>query len=135
LNIFNKSKWIITGDNHKRFVYETNRRFVINPGCIMRQTVDEISYDPSVYLVNFETEEIQTIKIPDKIEMITDEYLIDTKDRDERIKSFVELVKDKKGLSLSFKDTLDKKLNDKKVEYFKDILLEIKEEIYGNSME
>jgi DNA repair exonuclease SbcCD nuclease subunit len=135
LDIFKNSKYIITGDNHKRFIYENEGRYVINPGCIMRQTVDEINYDPSVYLIDFETEEIQTIKIPDKIEMVTDEYLVDKKKIDERIQSFVELVKDKKGLTLSFRDSLLKALeeSDEDIDYFKDIVLEIMEEVYESN--
>lgn len=133
LNIFNKSKWIITGDNHKRFIYENNNRYVINPGCIMRQTIDEINYDPSFYLIDFETEEIETIKIPDNIEMVTDEYIIDDKKRDDRIQSFIELIRKDSKLALSFKDVLIRKLNEsnEELDYFKDMIYELMEDVYN----
>lgn len=135
LDIFSDSKWIVTGDNHKRFIYENNKRYVINPGCIMRQDVKEINYEPSFYLIDFETEEIQTIKIPDDIEMVTDEYVIDEKERDERIKSFVELIGEEKGLSLSFRKVILNKLkkSNKEIDFFKDIIYECMKEVYGNN--
>ena len=131
LDIFPKAKWILTGDNHKRFIYEKNHRFVINPGCIMRQTVNEIDYDPSVYLVDFEKEEIKKILIPDNEDMVTDEYIVDNSKRDNRIGAFIELIKGKSGLSLSFKEVLLKKLKSSDLGHEKEIIKECMEEIYG----
>lgn len=131
LDIYPNAKWIFTGDNHKRFIYENKGRYVINPGCIMRQTVNEIDYDPSMYLIDFEIEDIKKINIPDSEQMVTDEYIVNSKERDDRIGAFVELIKDKKGLSLSFKDVLLDKLNSLDLGSEKNIIKELMEEVYG----
>ena len=67
--------------------------------------------------------------------MMTDEYVIDEKERDDRIQSFIELIKEDSKLALSFKDVLIKKLkkSNKELDYFKDIIYECMEEIYENS--
>ena len=43
------AKWIFTGDYHKNFVYEKDGRYVINPGCLIRQVSDMKDYQCGVF--------------------------------------------------------------------------------------
>lgn len=124
------AKFIFTGDNHRKFVYEDKGRFVINPGCLLRQTADLKDYEPCIYFVDTDTGEYEAIPVPDNGEFVTDEYLRDSEGRDERIGAFVESLKKSENMSMSFKDNLLNGLKENKVEEeVKEIIYEILEEV------
>jgi len=135
LDMFPDAKWIFTGDNHHNFVYEKNHRYVINPGCLLRQAADMKDYQPVIYYVDTVTEEIEKIPVPDDMSMVTDEYLTEEKERDERITAFVQSIKKKGKISLSFRDNLEKRMERKQVEKgAKEIIFECFKEVqYGNT--
>lgn len=104
------AKWIFTGDYHKNFVYEKNDRYVINPGCLIRQVSDMKNYQSGVYFVDTEKEIIEFIPIIDNEELVNDEYIIRENEREERIESFVNKLKDVESVSLDFIDNVEKAL-------------------------
>lgn len=104
------AKWIFTGDYHKNFVYEKNGRYVINPGCLIRQVSDMKDYQCGAYLVDTEMEQIEFIPIIDNEELVNDEYIIRENEREERIESFVNKLKDVESVSLDFIDNVEKAL-------------------------
>lgn len=104
------AKWIFTGDYHKNFVYEKNDRYVINPGCLIRQVSDMKNYQSGVYFVDTEKETIEFIPIIDNEELVNDEYIIRQDEREERIESFVNKLKDVESVSLDFIDNVEKAL-------------------------
>lgn len=110
LQAFPEAKYIFTGDNHTSFIYKDDNRYVINPGCLIRQSADVKDYQPVIYYVNTEKEIIETIPVPDDSELVDDEYLVQAKERDERISAFVSSIKEKGKVTLSFKDNLMKKI-------------------------
>ena len=104
------AKWIFTGDYHKNFVYEKNDRYVINPGCLIRQVSDMKNYQSGVYFVDTEKEIIEFIPIIDNEELVNDEYIIRENEREGIIESFVNKLKDVESVSLDFIDNVEKAL-------------------------
>lgn len=104
------AKWIFTGDYHKNFVYKKDGRYVINPGCLIRQVSDMKDYQCGVYFVDTEKEIIEFIPIIDNEELVNDEYIIRENEREGRIESFVNKLKDVESVSLDFIDNVEKAL-------------------------
>jgi DNA repair exonuclease SbcCD nuclease subunit len=104
------AKWIFTGDYHKNFVYEKNGRYVINPGCLIRQVSDMKDYQCGVYFVDTDKEVIEFIPIIDDEKLVNDEYIIRQDEREERIENFVNKLKDVESISLDFIDNVEKAL-------------------------
>jgi len=123
-------KWIFTGDMHKSFHYENNGRHVINPGCIIRQEADFIDYKPSIFFVDTESELVEQIYLHDDEEMVTDEYLKQEKEKEDRIDAFVEMIKTGTGFSLNFIDNIRKSIKKNK-KNLDDITIETIEELVG----
>ena len=120
------AKWIFTGDYHRNFVYEKNGRYVINSGCLIRQVSDMKDYQCGVYLVDTEMEQIEFIPIIDNEELVNDEYIIRENEREERIESFVNKLKDVESVSLDFIDNIEKALLVNKIdEKLKDCVKEL----------
>lgn len=110
LEQYNKARWIFIGDYHHSFHYEKNGRHVINPGCLLRQASDMKDYQCGVYYVDTEKEIIEFIPIHDDEELVNDDYIIRENERDERIESFVNKLKDVEFISLDFLDNVEKAL-------------------------
>lgn len=110
LEEFPKATYIFTGDMHRAFVYESGGRFVVNAGSLNRQVADAKDYTPSVYLVERHTNSFERILVPDAYELVTDEYLTDAEERDDRMLAFVAKLTKSEGASLSFRDNLERKL-------------------------
>lgn len=98
---------IISGDNHKRFVRESEKQLLINPGSMMRMTADQYDHEPGVYLVNRELE-YEFVKFPFlKKEVISREHIEKKEKRDERIEAFVKRIDTDYSISLSFEENLE----------------------------
>lgn len=122
------AKWIFTGDYHRNFVYEEDGRYVINSGCLIRQVSDMKDYQCGVYFVDTEKEIIEFIPIIDNEELVNDEYIIRENEREERIESFVNKLKDVESVSLDFIDNVEKALLINKIdEKLKDCVKELLE--------
>lgn len=120
------AKWIFTGDYHRNFVYEEDGRYVINSGCLIRQVSDMKDYQCGVYFVDTEKEIIEFIPIIDNEELVNDEYIIRENEREERIESFVNKLKDVESVSLDFIDNVEKALLVNKIdEKLKDCIKEL----------
>ena len=127
-----KMKWIFTGDNHKCFMFNNGGRYVINPGCAIRQKTDEQDYKPSILYVNTEKEKIKRIYLSDDIMMVDDNYIIEEKAKIDRITSFVEKIKKNENVSLDFIENIEnsikinKKLNKDTVKMIRELIEEEK---------
>lgn len=130
------TKYIITGDNHKHFIYKQDDRMVINPGCTTIQTADMIDYDPIIY--HLTDTAIEEIKLPNQKEYLnplTNNYLKQQKILDQRIQILVDVIKKKlnKQTTLSFEDDLQTALlHDTIDDETREIVYEIKQEIGEN---
>ena len=109
------AKWVFTGDNHHNFHYEKNGRHVINPGCLLRQAVDFIDYEPCVFLVDTEKEKVLQKFIIDNKEFVDNSYILKQEEREERIGEFVESLKNTKSISLDFLENVKVSLMNNKL--------------------
>lgn len=102
---------IVTGDNHQCFVYESGKdeRKVINPGTILRHDADEIDYRPQIIYLDKELN-VEFIDVPDDDDMITNDYIIEKKEKMSNIAAFIETVKDSGSISLDYKNNVEKKM-------------------------
>jgi hypothetical protein len=126
---------ILTGDCHRKFLFEDKGRFICNTGCIMRHIADEynLTYEPGFY--GYDGEELEWISIPhepaDKV--LSREHIEEKNKREKALDEFVSNVNssDSEISNLSFVDNLiDFTQKNKISTEVKDILAEtIDEEI------
>jgi len=129
LDEFPNAVWIFTGDYHKAFHYENNGRHVVNPGCLTRQKASEEDYDTGFYVVDTFKNHVEFVSVGDNVQMNT-QHLQKSKERESRIEAFMEIVESKGKVSLSYKDNLDKKLLNKKINTgIRTIITEIRTEL------
>lgn len=124
-----KAKWIFTGDYHHNFVAKKGKQTLVNPGCINRQAADMIDYEPIIYYVNTDTGEIKPIKLPDTEDVVTDAHIQKNSERNERMNSFIELLSDKKNVTLDFVSNVKAKIPEIKNKLTKEIVNEVLEEV------
>lgn len=110
LDKYDNAKYICLGDNHHSFIYENKGRKVINPGCLIRRNSNFKNYEPIIVYVNEEQEICKSYPINDNEELVNDEYIIRENEREERIESFVNKLKDVESVSLDFIDNVEKAL-------------------------
>ena len=106
---------IVTGHNHKPFTAEHEGRLLVNPGSLMRMTADQKDYEPRVYLWNKETNTVKIKYIPIDSEAVEIAYLEKTKERDERMESFIDRLQSSKEVGLSFEKNLENYLANNRV--------------------
>lgn len=116
-----RSRFIFTGDYHHAFLAESDDnwqgqpRFLLNPGCINRQTVDMADYSPRVALFDPDApgrKAVQWITLNSDLDdtLVSREHIELQEERDERIEAFVQQIASSKGITLSFMDNLEKRL-------------------------
>lgn len=110
LDKYPEAKWIFVGDYHKHFHFEKDGRHVINPGCITRQASDFIDYKPGVYYVDTEKEIVEFIELNDNADMVTDEYIKQQHEREDRIASFIDTIQKQGQVTLDFLQNLKDKI-------------------------
>lgn len=55
---------VLTGDNHDPFVYKSGGRLLVNPGSMLRSTVQQIDHEPRVYVYDSETNTVSRVYYP-----------------------------------------------------------------------
>lgn len=125
---FEFPSWIFTGDYHHSFDVrvehpengDTTR--VVNPGCILRHSADMMDYQCKMALIDTEAGSVEWINIPDPGDaggvesVVTDRYLREAEVRSEKVDAFLASVQSQGAVSLSFRDNLQRKLDDPKLE-------------------
>ena len=106
---------IVTGHNHKPFTAEHEGRLLVNPGSLMRMTADQKDYKPRVYLWNKETNTVKIEYVPIDSKAVETVYLEKTKERDERMVSFIDRLQSSKEVGLSFEKNLENYLANNRV--------------------
>ena len=98
---------IVSGDNHQSFVVEYEGRILVNPGSLMRMSADQIDHQPSVYLWYAEDNSIERVYLPIEKDVINTFHLEEVKDRNTRIESFINRLKDTEEMGLSFEKNME----------------------------
>jgi len=97
---------VVTGDNHKPFVVEEEGRLLVNPGSLMRMTVDQIDHKPRIYLYYAENNTVEPIYLPIEDDVINNEHIEIKKKKDARIEAVTEKLKNQQEIKLDFKENL-----------------------------
>jgi hypothetical protein len=106
-DLFPSAQFIFTGDNHQHFAVEKSGRWVINPGCLLRQSADEVNGVSGFYFVDTDDiGEVEFIQFPDN-EIVDNSHLLAEKERDERVDAFVSLLEDNAEITLDFLSNLE----------------------------
>lgn len=50
---------ILSGDNHQTFIEEMGGRFLVNPGCMMRKTIDMIDHEPCFFIFDTDSKQLE----------------------------------------------------------------------------
>ncbi len=108
---------ILTGDNHQSFVVEGNGSILINPGSMMRSTVDQANFKPRCFLYYGETNEVVACEFPIDQGVHDDSHIIRKEQNlyGERIAAYIDRMDQmgqdwktemsfKKNLTLFFKE-------------------------------
>ena len=98
---------IVSGDNHQSFVVEYEGRILVNPGSLMRMSANQIDHQPSVYLWYAEENKIERVYLPIEKDVINTFHLEEVKDRNTRIESFINRLKDTEEMGLSFEKNME----------------------------
>lgn len=136
---FRDNQLIVCGDYHHAFAVpiEEKHQMVLNPGCLNIQAADMIGYQPKAILVEMFTDysdfTYDWVEIPQPKEVVTtDEYLEADKERDERLEAFMDTVSASGEVSLSFRDNLEKRVENVRPEV-KHIVTSIIQEVSNES--
>jgi predicted phosphodiesterase len=99
---------IITGDNHKPFVYWKDDKHVwINTGPIMRHSVTEREYDPSVTCIEIEgTIKVTRISLGADVNAVDRTEMYEKQGRDELVSEFANGLTTQTEKSLDFEHVL-----------------------------
>lgn len=100
-DLFPAARFIITGDNHQHFSVQKGERFVISPGCLLRQDADEINGQSGFYFIDTDLGVVEFIPVPDD-ELVDNSHLIAEKARDERVEAFITSLESNAEVSLDF---------------------------------
>lgn len=96
---------ILTGDNHKPFVAEYKGRLLVNPGSMMRNTIDQKDHKPRVFLWYADENKVVPVFLPIE-ENVFDEKYIEAQQKseakDERFNTLITRVKQDVEIKLSF---------------------------------
>lgn len=115
LSEFPSARFIFLGDYHKSFCYEKNGRYVINPGCLLRQASDFKDYNPSVFYVDTDKNIVESFPIIDREELVDDSYILQEQEKEERIEMFANKLKDTKSMSLDYIENVNNAMIENKL--------------------
>jgi DNA repair exonuclease SbcCD nuclease subunit len=97
----------VTGHNHEKFVIEKKPgRFLVNPGGLLRMSIDEIDKESAVFIFDTLNSSIEEILVPIEKDALDGSYKNEKEERDEKIASFVENMKNEYEVGLSFENNL-----------------------------
>ncbi len=81
-------EFVIAGDYHTPFLYEDEKRTVINCGSLFRRRADQIEYKPALWILDTDTREVEQIyfDIPNKIRR---DYIDDIKEHRQELAEMI----------------------------------------------
>lgn len=94
---------VITGDNHQTFIETTRKRRHINPGSMMRMSIDQVDHKPCVY----DVEQNKFIYLPIDDDVFDMTQSVSKAEREARIASFIEHLQTGYEVGVSFERNLE----------------------------
>lgn len=109
---------IVSGDNHQFFMFQGGGRFLFNAGSLMRMTAAQFDHKPAVGIYDTDTRKLEVIEIPcaSVDEVLTREHIDKVEERDERLRVFIDSLKQDYEIGLSFRDNLQKHFEENEIE-------------------
>ena len=123
-------KLIVSGDNHKPFVYKKGKQLIVNPGSIMRMDADQINHKPRVYLWYAKENIVEPVYLPIEKDVITRQHIEKKQEEDERIEVYKKRLKADIKIGISFEKNMKKYVH--KNEIKKSVEKEIYTAMEGN---
>jgi len=120
---------IVSGDNHQTFVETWKGRFLVNPGSLMRSSIDQWEHRPSVFLYYAESNTVEQVflKVPSAEQVMTRAHVKNKGSKDDRMNAFVNRLGETGHYSdgQSFRNNLESFFEKNKVsEKVKDVIRE-----------
>lgn len=97
---------ILTGDNHRTFTTSNSDTILVNPGSMMRQSVDQVNHHPVCYLYHGGTD-ITSVELPIQDGVLNQEHINLRNERDGRMKAYIEQTRRNWKTGLSFSNNLE----------------------------
>lgn len=98
---------IVIGDNHQPFVVKRANTILLNPGSMMRSTLDQHQYQPACYLYYAINNEITRVPFPIQPDVHSDAHVQSKQERDKRIAAYIERINQDWDSGLSFEQNLE----------------------------
>ena len=83
---------IITADHHKPFVHVDHDCTLINTGSLMRTTINQIDYEPCIWLIDTVENSIKKIKVPIIKDVISTEHKDKTEHKQLTMDSVIDVI-------------------------------------------
>lgn len=83
---------ILTGDNHSPFTQTYKGRLLVNPGSMMRQTADQMTYKPAVWLWYADTNTVEPVYLPIEKGVVSRTHIEVLEQKESRIQAFIETL-------------------------------------------
>lgn len=106
LNKYPQFDLIVTGDNHQSFVYPFDDRLLVNCGSLMRQTADQINFEPKVWLYYAADNSVESVIIPHDKNAVSRGHIITIEQRDERLDAYISRLNDNIQTTLSLEENM-----------------------------
>jgi len=109
---------VCCGDYHYSFIDKIGDRIILNPGALLRKTINDndLKHKPCVMIVDTEERTVDTIylDIKDTAEVF-DLSNTSVKNKDEEVMEFINQLKKQQGINITWQDLLEKVLDEKKI--------------------
>lgn len=117
--VFRKFDLIVSGDNHKTFVYKSRKykNLIINAGSLMRLKADQVNHKPSIFIWDSDNPlECERRFIPIKKGVINRDHIKITKEYQDMENEYVNKLNETYSVGMSYEENIEEhiKTNDTK---------------------
>jgi DNA repair exonuclease SbcCD nuclease subunit len=93
---------ILSGDNHKQFTVSSNGKHLVNPGSLMRSSIDQAEHEPAVYIYDTVATRIKDVirRIPLTVNPTSEVFDLDKFEEEKELNGKIILFADEIASSL-----------------------------------
>jgi predicted phosphodiesterase len=99
-----KADLVLVGDNHQSFIYSLRGRTLINPGSMMRMTIDQRKFKPKIYV--WDDGNLQSIDLPIEKDVFLVQGTTIRMEVDSRMEKYVSKMESAERIQLDFKENM-----------------------------
>lgn len=94
---------IVVGDNHRPWTSKIGKVNIINCGCILRRSVNELDYVPKVWLWDSDANEVEAVELEDDSSLVDASYIAERHDLDMHERQYDAMLAElKKDMSVRY---------------------------------